>query len=67
MQLPTPSRSRSVTLALKHEQLGKRSCPCAQIACLLSLFAPCAQRGIFEGQVLCRCARSLVFPEKGSP
>lgn len=67
---PTPLCSLSVTLALKHEQLGKQSRPCAQIACSLSLFPPCEQRESlrdrFRAGMLSILYLGLVFLEKGS-
>lgn len=69
-RFPTPLSSLLVTLALNHEQLGKRSCPCAWIACCLSLLAPCEQRESlgdrFSAGMLSTLYLGLVFLEKGS-
>lgn len=55
---------------LNHEQLGKWSCPCAWIACCLSLLAPCEQRESlgdrFSAGMLSTLYLGLVFLEKGS-
>ena len=70
MRFPIPVSSLSVTLALKHEQLGERSCLWARVARSLSLFAPCEQRESlrdgFRAGTLSTLYLGLVFSEKGS-
>lgn len=73
VRFPRPLSSLSVTLALKHEHLSERSCPCAQMAGSLSLplFAPCEQRESlrdgFSAGMLSTLYLGLVFLEKDSP